>query len=313
MLGLPGRLVAAIATVGLTVAALVTVLRIVQDGNAASVVRVAAAGDIACSPEEEASARARGTESRCMAGAVSDAVLRWSPGVVLALGDIQYEKGELENFRSSYDRTWGRLKQVTRPVVGNHEYLTADAAGYFAYFGTAAGPSDKGYYSFDTGSWHVVVLNSNCRRVGGCDLSSPQVRWLQEDLRTHRDRCTLAALHHPRFSSGKHGSEDQYATLWRVLQDAGVEIVLAGHDHVYERLAPQDAEGRADPRGPRQFVVGTGGRNHTEFRTPLPTSEARSEDAFGFLGLELTDSAYRWRFHAVAGSTFVDEGERRCS
>ncbi len=182
-------------------------------------------------------------------------------GTVAVLGDTAYENGTPDEFARCYEPTWGRHKARTRPAVGNHEYGTPGAAGYFAYFGAAAGEAGKGWYSYDLGAWHVVALNSNCSLVG-CQAGSEQEQWLRADLAANGARCTVAYMHHPRFSSGNvHGGSSAVDPLWRALEADGAELVLAGHDHDYERFAPQTASGALDvERGVRQFVVGTGGR-----------------------------------------------------
>jgi hypothetical protein len=234
-------------------------------------------------------------------------------GIVAALGDTAYDTGSASEFAECYDPTWGRFKDRTRPAVGNHEYLTPGAAGYFGYFGEAAGEADRGYYSYDLGDWHIVVINSLCWEVGGCAADDPQAVWLADDLRQNPARCTLAYWHFPRFSSGLHGSSTVVDVYWDLLYDGGAEIVLAGHDHSYERFAPQDGQGRADPdRGIREFVVGTGGGSHYGFPTELPNSEARHTGTFGVLVLTLYQGRYEWEFVPTAGKTFRDQGTGVC-
>ncbi|MBX6341588.1 MAG: metallophosphoesterase, partial [Thermomicrobiaceae bacterium] len=274
---------------------------------------IAAVGDIACSVSDEDDEGEGGTGSACHMQTTSDLVVDRGFAAILALGDLQYESGKLSDFEQSYDRTWGRVKAITHPVPGNHEYGTRGAAGYFSYFGPAAGDPGRGYYSFDVGAWHLIALNSNCQRVGGCAPGSPQEEWLRADLAAHPTRCTLAYWHHPRFSSGQHGNNEQVDALWQDLYRAGAEIVLAGHDHDYERLAPMDAQGnRDDARGIREFVVGTGGKNHYGFERILPTSEVRNADAFGVLTLTLHPTGYEWKFVAEPGSSFSDAGSGVC-
>lgn len=236
------------------------------------------------------------------------------PGTVLALGDIAYPHGSAEQFEECFDRAWGRHRDRIRPAPGNHEYGTTDAAGYFDYFGRAAGEQGKGWHSFDVGDWHVISLNSNCAAVGGCGAGSEQERWLRADLAAAGGRCTLAYWHHARFSSGgTHGSDAITADLWRALADAGADVVLVGHEHNYERFAPLDPAGRVDPdRGIRQFVVGTGGRSHYGFGVPHPGSEVRESNTFGVLELTLSADGYRWHFVPVADATFTDASEGRC-
>lgn len=287
---------------------------------------VAAAGDIACDPADPAYNGGLGTASACRMKATSDLLVAGGFAAVLPLGDNQYEDGALARYQASYDPSWGRVKALTYPAVGNHEYGTAGAAGYFAYFGSAAGDPARGYYSYDLGAWHVVVLNSNCAAIGGCGPGSPQEQWLAADLAAaagfastsgiagRPGRCTLAYWHHPRFSSGQHGDDPTYQTFWEDLYAAGADLVLVGHDHIYERFAPQDPAGNADPlRGIREFVVGTGGRNQTPFATLRPNSVARSSGVFGVLALTLYPNGYDWRFvPAAGGGSFADAGTGLC-
>lgn len=236
------------------------------------------------------------------------------PGTVVPLGDIVYESGSPEEFAGCYATNWGNFKERTRPTPGNHEYYTPGAAGYFGYFGTLAGDPAKGYYSYDLGAWHVVSLNGNCEIAVGCEPDSQQDLWLAADLAAHPNACTLAYAHQPRFSSGAdHGSHTNLDPLWQTLYDAGVDLALAGHDHTYERMAPQNPSGAADATfGIREFVVGTGGGSHDGFATPLPTSEVRAGDTFGVLKLTLRSNAYEWQFVPEAGKTFTDSGSGTC-
>ncbi len=274
---------------------------------------VAAAGDIACDPSDPNFNFGNGTASFCRQKATSDLLVGAGLSAVLYLGDGQYENGELSKFMASYDPTWGRVRTITRPTPGNHEYYTANASGYYDYFGAAAGDPATGWYSFDVGAWHVVVLNSACGAVGGCGAGSPQERWLRADLAAHPGGCKLATWHVPRFSSGTHGDDASVDAFWRALHDAGADVVLNGHDHDYERFDPQDPDGAGDAaRGLREFVVGTGGKNQTPFATIRPNSAARSSGVFGVLKLTLHPSSYDWQFVPVAGSAFVDAGSAAC-
>jgi acid phosphatase type 7 len=238
-------------------------------------------------------------------------------GTVLTLGDNAYPDGSAEDFRECYDPSWGRFKNRTKPAPGNHEYYTKEAEGYFDYFGKAAGDPDKGYYSYDLGAWHLIALNSNtCEEgLGGCGASSPQVRWLKADLSANDDkRCTLAYFHHPRFSSGEvHGNTPEVKPFWRVLYEAGADVILSGHEHNYERFAPQDPDGKADPkRGIREFVVGTGGAHHYHILDPLPNSEVHNDNTYGVLKLTLHPKSYEWRFLPAASGEFTDSDEDQC-
>jgi hypothetical protein len=258
---------------------------------------------------------AAGDIADCTAGgAITASLVDALPGTVAVLGDAAYENGTPDEFARCYEPTWGRHKARTRPAVGNHEYGTPGADGYWDYFGAAAGERGKGWYSYDLGAWHVVVLNSNCTQVGGCQSGSEQERWLRTDLAANDADCTLAYMHHPRFSSGNvHGGSPTVEPLWRALQDDGAEIVLAGHEHDYERFAPQTETGALDQqRGVRQFVVGTGGRRLRSFGPPQPHSEARINTAWGVLHLRLRDGSYDWRFVAQTGSSVTDAGSTAC-
>ncbi len=227
-------------------------------------------------------------------------------GTVFALGDNAYPSGALQDYRNCYDPTWGRHRARTRPVPGNHEHETAAGAGYYEYFGANAGPAGRGYYSFDLGNWHVIALDSSIPVGNG----TAQAAWLRHDLATSSKMCTLAYWHFPRFSSARHGNQPQMGEFWRLLHDAGAEIVLAGHDHVYERFGPQDPDGLPDPqRGIRQFVVGTGGAPPYPFVDVKPNSEVRISTT-GVLRLALKAGGYDWDFIPVSGQ--ADSGSGNC-
>jgi len=234
-------------------------------------------------------------------------------GVVFTLGDNTYPRGTALQFSECYHPTWGRHKGRTRPALGNHDYGVKGGGAYFDYFGEAAGERGKGYYSYDLSDWHIIVLNSNCKKVGGCEAGSPQHQWLVDDLEKHPRPCTLAYWHHPLFSSGKHGGKKGMRPVFKTLYDFDVDVVLAGHEHNYERFAPQDPDGLLDPdRGVRQFVVGTGGREHRRLKQPKPNSEVRENATFGVLKLMLHPESYDWEFIPVAGASFVDSGSTKC-
>ncbi len=241
------------------------------------------------------------------------ALLDGIEGTVFTLGDNVQGRGAAEEFEEYYDPTWGRHKDRTRPAVGNHEYYTPGASGYFDYFGEAAGDPKKGYYSYDIGEWHIVVLNSMCEEVGGCSADSPEARWLKADLEANPAKCTLAMGHHPLFSSSdKHGSDKKMKPTYEILHEAGVEAVLSGSEGNYERFAPQNPEGDADPEGVRQFIVGTGGHFLNGFDEPLPNSEARNGTDHGVLRLTLKPDGYDWEFVPVEGDEFTDSGSAAC-
>jgi hypothetical protein len=263
---------------------------------------VVAAGDIASCRTEADEATAE--------------LLEGIDGTVLALGDNAYPRGTAANFEECYGPSWGRFKGRTKPVPGNHEYYTQGARDYFEYFGQAAGDPEKGYYSYEVGSWHVVALNSNCEEVR-CGPGSSQTRWLREDLAANEEaRCTLAYLHHPRFSSGeKHGSTGGgVKKLWEALYKADTDVILSAHEHNYERFSPQDPEGNAEPEGGiRQFVVGTGGGGgEGPISEPIANSEVRTDGTDGVLKLTLHPKSYEWEYVPVEGESFTDSGDAQC-
>lgn len=244
-----------------------------------------------------------------VAGAEATALLLdVNPGTVFAAGDNVYYRGSVEEYQRCYEPTWGRHKARTRPIPGNHDYETAGASAFFTYFGAAAAPGAPGYYSYDVGSWHVVALNSNIP----IDAASPQLAWLRGDLSAHRSACTFAYVHYPLFSSGQNGPVARMQPLWDVLYAEGVEVVVSGHDHHYERFAPQDPSGRSDTsRGVRQFVAGTGGVHLYPVGAPRPNSEVRAS-VWGVLKFTLQSAGYDWEFVPVAGQTFRDFGSAMC-
>ncbi len=235
------------------------------------------------------------------------------PGTILPLGDIAYPNGSTANFTNCFHPVWGAHKSRMRPVPGNHEYNTAGAAGYYAYFAAAAGDPAKGYYSYDLGTWHMVALNSNCTAVS-CSAGSAQETWLRQDLAAHPNACTLAYFHHPRFSSGgEHGNDTTISPIWKALVDHGVELALAGHDHDYERFAPQLDNATPAANGVVQFVVGTGGTALRPFATPFKANSlARNATDHGLLELTLAAGSYSWAFVPVAGKSYADSGTTTC-
>jgi hypothetical protein len=234
-------------------------------------------------------------------------------GPIAALGDTAYLEGTAQQFAQCYDPSWGRHKARTRPAVGNHEYRTPGAAGYYGYFGAAAGDPAKGYYAYDLGQWHVIVLNSNCSFVS-CAAGSAQERWLRAELAANPRACTLAYWHHPLFtSSTKHGPYTEVRPLFQALYDGGADLLLTGHNHNYERFAPQNPQGQLDTaRGLREFVVGTGGASLYPMGTPQPNSEARDATTYGVLRLTLRPTGYDWLFVPQAGRSYTDAGSGAC-
>ncbi len=320
------RIVTAALALGIAMATLLPAvvpgpLRLSSVAGAADPV-IAAAGDIACDPTNGNFNGGNGSSSSCRQRYTSDLLVSGGYVAVLPLGDNQYYCGGLAAFRQSYDLSWGRVKATTHPVVGNHEFLTSGgtgcdpsntgAAGYFTYFGAAAGQPGMGYYGFDIGAWHIVALNSNCSSAGGCGSGSPQYNWLKADLAAHPTACTLAYWHIPLYSSGGRASSNM-RTLWQLLYDNNADLVLEGHDHTYERFAPQNATAGLDTaRGLRSFIVGTGGANHTSFTTIAANSEVRDASTFGILAVTLHPTSYDWQFIHEAGKTFTDSGTAAC-
>jgi alkaline phosphatase len=264
---------------------------------------VVAAGDIACAPEMRVGPECRHADTARLAE-------RLDPDAVLAVGDLVYPGGDPAGFTKAYASTWGRLRDRTYPVVGNHEYLSAGARPFFRYWGSRVGP---GWYSVDVAGWHVVALNGNCATVG-CGPASAQGRWLKADLARNRARCTVAFWHEPRWSSGLHGPDVATDPLWRAVHAAGVDVVLGGHDHHYERFAPLSADGRpaAARLGTRQFVVGTGGRSLYPVVRNVAGSEKRVATAYGLLALRLQPTAYSWEFVATDGRVLDSGGPTPC-
>ena len=243
------------------------------------------------------------------------ALLDHLPGTVFTLGDNTYIDGTAAEFRDCYGPNWGRHKARTAlTVAGNHDYNTDGAAGYYGYFGSAAGDRATGYYDRTLGAWHVIVLNSNCEEVGGCGAGSPQERWLRSVLAASDAKCTLTLWHEPAFSSATvHRAFPSYLPFWQALYDYGADVVMVASDHVYERFGLQTPAGDADPDfGLRQFTVGTGGRSHQLFKTVLPNSEVRNGGTYGVIKLGLHPDSYDWQFVPEAGKTFTDSGSTAC-
>ncbi len=234
-------------------------------------------------------------------------------GWVFTLGDNAYPDGSPESFASCYAPTWGRfLDRTILPVAGNNDWSTTDAAGYRAYFGSRATPDGQTWYSMDLGTWHVVVLDSDCATVGGCDAASPQGKWLAADLRASKSLCTLALWHQPRFSSGEHGDDPEVAPFWELLHEDHADLVLNGHDQDYERFAPMDPSGAIDKfGGMRELVVGTGGAGLGSFVRAEPSSEFRHAGSWGVLRLTLHPFNYTWEFLPATGR-IADGGSTLC-
>jgi hypothetical protein len=284
---------------------------------------IAAAGDIACAPPGTR------TAARCHQGGTAALLNQLALNqldAVLPLGDEQYECGQLSAFNQVYDASWGPFKGISNPVVGDNEYAgngcsTPGAEGYFTYFGDRASPQQpgctvncRGYYSYNLGSWHLIALNSECTQpgVGGCSATSPQVQWLKNDLANDSSTCDLAYFHRPYFRD-TGGTVAKVRQLFKALYNAGVDVLLVGHQHLYERFAPQDPNGNAVNNGVREFIVGTGGKSQSALAsTPPPNAEARQRGTYGVLKLTLHATSYDFQFVPEAGKTYTDSGSRAC-
>ncbi len=316
-------LAAALAvSLALIAIAMTTATAVPPAGNPITIVAV---GDIACQ-----SLTPSDGEGACRSDEVAALITSLDPDRFLALGDLQYNNGTTTEFARVWDVQFGGLKAITAPAPGNHEYGTAGAAGYFGYFGDAANPPE-GYYSFDLGSWHIVSLNSDiCGDDPGCGPGSPQYEWLAADLRAHdKATCTLAYQHHPPHdwrpwqkwvdpdgTTQNGGSETEaYIDMWELMDGAGVDVMLVGHNHIYHRWAPQDAQGTSDPNGIRQFTVGTGGRSlYPLGKKPRPANLVAAQNrSFGVLEMTLSSDSYAYRWVSVPGEpAFTDAGAVTC-
>jgi hypothetical protein len=265
-------------------------------------VKVVAVGDIACPPGK------RPTATTCRQGATRRIASSLAPANVIALGDLQYQKGSYRGFTHAYAKSWGKLRGITSPVAGNHEYYTPGARGYYRYFKTRQ-PGRPGYYRQEINGWQLYVLNSNCSQVS-CAVERT---WLDQEMSAHPSTCAIIATHHPRFSSGgEHGSSRAMQPFWQIAYAHGVDIALSGHDHDYERFAPMNPDGGLDNgRGIRQFVSGAGGRSLYPKGTTVPGSESFLNTAFGVLELTLHATTYDWRFVDTAGQV-RDSGSWHC-
>ena len=291
---------------GVLVACLVTALAAGPGVGQTATVTLVGAGDIASCSQTNDSATAR--------------LLGNIPGTVFTLGDNAYPYGSAANFRDCYGPTWGRHKARTMPSAGNHEYydanynMTTAAGPYFDYFGWRAGERFKGYYSYNRGSWHIVVLNSNCAKVGGCGSTSPQANWLRKDLFNNPSRCTLAYFHDPLYSTGTNVADPYMRPFWTILYNWGADLIVNGHAHRYERFAPMTPSGTYSANGIREIVAGTGGAGGGSeiSRTNAPNLQRVKTDVYGVLKLSLGAGFYAWKFVPIAGMTFTDSGTTRC-
>lgn len=261
-------------------------------------IRVAAAGDIACPPGDQA------TSDTCRQGATARLVRRLDPKWVLALGDLQYEDGSWTDFKASYGKSWGTFKAKTKPVVGNHEYHTPGARGFYTYFGRKA----PGYSATNIGTWRIYLLNSNCDAI---DCAKERT-WLRSNMAAHPRKCSAIAMHDPRYSSGQeHGSDPSMSRFWNIAYAHHVDLALAGHDHDYERFAPMDGSANLRRNGILSFVVGTGGKSLYQHGVNAPGTRYFRADKFGVLMLSLGDGAFSWNFRTIGGGV-RDAGSHTC-
>ena len=286
---------------------------------------IAAVGDMACSPDDASFNGGAGTATNCGEQRVTDGILAdASVDQFFGLGDVQYGCGDPADYGASYTPTYGRLSAITDPALGNHEYntVTNSATGaacpepnrgaedYFSYFGVAAHPDSAGYYSFNLGSWHIIVLNANCkaRGVGGCGINSPQSTWLAADLNADTQPCTLAYWHQPRWT-GTASNDGSSRAWWHLLYTHHADLVLNGHVHAYERFDQLTPKGQSSPKGIRELIVGTGGDSlQATSQSPVPQPQI-TLSSFGFLRLVLQPTGYTGTFQEVASSGAVSVGD----
>jgi len=312
------RLAAVLGVCAVTAAGLATVPPSVSTAAVGDPV-IIVGGDIACRPGKTVDA------THCQQAKSGALLTAAGPVRVLPLGDSQYDASTSAEYAGSYNTTgWGTAKGISRPAAGNHEYRTTGGADYYTYFGANAGDPKKGYYSYDVtvpsgGSWHLIALNSECAVLGGgsisagCGAGSSQEAWLKSDLTAHKNVCTIAYWHRPRFSSSSTTpGSGTYVAFWNDLYNAGADLVLNGHAHDYERFAPQTSAGAADPKGPVEFVVGTGGDDFQNFGSAVPNSVQRSNTAFGVMKLTLHSNTYDYQFVPAAGYSLSDSGSGTC-
>jgi acid phosphatase type 7 len=275
--------------------------------------RIAAIGDIVCDPSD-VYANSNGS-NYCQDKAVAQQIKDIKPDALLLLGDLQYDNGTQEKFTNTFSKNWQQFKSISYPSPGNHEYGTKDASGYYEFFKDAPLDVSKGYYSFKLGAWQIISLNSNCNNIGGCSRDKEQVGWLEKELESNKTKCTLAFWHHPRFTSGKYSDNAEMSnssdTMWASLLQHKTEVVLNGHDHLYERFQKQTDAGEPSETGIRQFTVGTGGKSHYTHTTTSKNSEKIIDDQFGVLVMDLYPSRYTWQFRNISGE-ILDSGNEKC-
>ncbi len=270
----------------------------VASGTAVNVVAV---GDVACPAGEAPSG------DRCRQAATAALAQKLDPDLVIGLGDQQYEHGSLSDFQNSYDKSWGALLARTRPVPGNHEYYTSGAQGYYSYF-SGRQPGPPGYYRVTANGWNLYLLNSNCHKIS----CRREARWLRRQMNAHPAKCTLLAMHHPRYSSGKHGNNGAVKRLWKVAYRHRADVALAGHDHDYERFKRMNPWNRVKSRrGIQSFVSGAGGKTLYPRGSHKRGSVYFQNSTPGVVQLQLEDGSYSWSYHAIDGRV-LDSGSNRC-
>ena len=275
-----------------------------QAPNNDSVITVYTAGDIA-----DCSSKTLAAYSAATAEIINTGIAQNPKAIVLTLGDHTYPVGTPAEFETCYEPTWGKFKNRTYPIPGNHEYYIPSAYPYFEYFGAAAGSQQRPYYSFNKGTWHIIALDSNLKK----ERRQEQLDWLAEDLKNNRSSCTLAYWHHPMYSSGLRGNNDKMKPAWEMLMAAKADLVLSGHEHFYERFALQNSQGEKDDQtGIREIIIGTGGAKLMPALWQRQHSEVLNAKAHGVLKLDLKKQGYEWQFLAVEGSSFTDEGSADC-
>lgn len=282
--------------------------------QSASYKRIVAVGDIVCDPQD--SHIASHDQNYCQDYETAQQVKQMSPDAFLVLGDLQYDDGSSEKFQNTFSKNWGSLKDIMYPAPGNHEYATPQANGYYTYFKGSPQDASKGYYGFMLGDWHIISLDSNCDKIGGCGQDTQQLKWLEEELSNNQAKCTLAFWHHPRFTSGKYmddpTTKNRSENMWVKLVAHKADVVLNGHDHLYERFAPQTAAGEAAEEGVRQFTVGTGGKSHYDQEGTASNSEKVVDNQYGVLAMDIHPNAYNWKFRTTGGQ-IIDSGYQQCS
>lgn len=280
---------------------------------------VVAVGDISCDPASQYAGGANPV--KCQDAKVAESIGKSGAEKILLLGDIQYDNGTLAKFQQAFNKNWGKLMPYFLPAPGNHEYETLGASGYFDYFNGAgvdkgvAGNRSQGFYKTSIGNWSIYSLNSNCKSIGGCEPGSPEYSWLESELAKDKSICKLAYWHHPIVSSSEHGAQveetSRMENIYSLLDKNKTTLVLNGHDHVYERFAPQSSSGEASANGIRQFTVGTGGKDLYKKITTKPNSEFFNNTSFGSLELSLGINKYDWKFNSVDGQ-ILDQGDGSC-